>query len=93
MRLIDADKIEPHEQLTCFGNGQAEFVMVAYMDDIDALPTVDAVEVVRCRDCKRWDKYHNEQFGECKWTFRVTKAEGYCNYGEWKDGDHHDNNH
>lgn len=44
-------------------------------------------ELVRCRDCKRWDKYHNEQIGECKWTFRVTKAEGYCNYGERKDGD------
>ena len=46
----------------------------------------ETVEVVRCRDCTRWHKYNGEQFGECKWTFRVTKAEGYCDDAERKDG-------
>ena len=54
---------------------------------IQGMEPVDAVPVVRCKDCKRWDKYHNEQIGECKWTFRVTKAEGYCDDAERKDGD------
>lgn len=45
MRLVDADKIEPHEQLESLGNGQYEYVRVAYMDDIDDMPTVDAVPV------------------------------------------------
>jgi len=49
MRLVDVDKIEPHEQLESLGNGQYEYVRVAYMDDIDVLPTVDAVPVVHGR--------------------------------------------
>lgn len=49
MRLIDADKIEPHEHLESFSNNHAEYAMVAYMDDINALPTVDAVQVVHGR--------------------------------------------
>lgn len=47
MRLIDADRIEPHGMLESLGNGRYECVRVAYMDDIDALPTVDAVPVRR----------------------------------------------
>ena len=47
----------------------------------------ELVEAVRCRDCTRWRKYNGEQFGECKWTFRVTKADGYCDAAERKDGD------
>ena len=45
-RLIDyyylAEKIE------CPGQP------LVYWDDIEAAPTVDAVEVLRCRDCKYW---------------------------------------
>ena len=47
MRLIDADMIEPHEQLEPLGNGKYEFALVVYMDDIDALPSVDAVPARR----------------------------------------------
>ena len=42
-RYIDADKvpyITPLRQI------------MAYKDDIDKMPTIDAVEVVRCKDCK-----------------------------------------
>ena len=47
-RYIDADAIEYHEVF----EGD-EFVRVAYGDDIDELPTVDAVEVVRCKNCSK----------------------------------------
>lgn len=60
MRLIDADKIEPHEHLESFSNNHAEFAMVAYMDDIDALPTVDAVPV---RHGKWVDENGNRPYG------------------------------
>lgn len=49
-RYIDAEKIEPHEIYEDYG-----FVMVAYMDDIDAMPTADVVDVVRCKDCKYYE--------------------------------------
>ena len=46
-RLIDADKLEKQEYWgneRCFDYVDAE--------DIDNAPTVDAVPVVRCKDCK-----------------------------------------
>lgn len=42
MRLIDADALEPHEQLEPMGNGEYEYVEVVYKDDIDDAPTIDA---------------------------------------------------
>lgn len=64
MRLIDADALEPHEQLEPMGNGQYEYVEVVYKDDIDNVPTIDAVPVVRCRDC-RYAKLFEERDGLC----------------------------
>ena len=46
-RLIDADKLEPSEIYMDGG-----FTQIVYMDDIDEMPTVDAVEVIRCKDCR-----------------------------------------
>ena len=56
---------------------------------IDDAPTVDAVEVVRCRDCiKRYDT------DECPMCFlnrglyvECTEDDGFCDLGERKDGD------
>ena len=52
-------------------------------------PTVDAVEVVRCKDCKYWqdnnDGYPHE---ECRWVHEETPdADDFCSYGERKEGD------
>lgn len=45
---------------------------------VSGLPTVDAVEVVRCREC-RWCN-----MGECEHKFGllVSNDENYCSYGE-----------
>ena len=40
MRLIDADAIEWNEHLVPCGNGKQEYIRIAYMDDIDDLPTI-----------------------------------------------------
>lgn len=54
-------------------------------DILSALPTVDAVPVVRCKDCKWCD------MGECEHKFGLLVAndENYCSYGVRKDGDEH----
>ena len=49
-------------------------------------PTVDAAEVVRCKDCKYWqdnnDGYPHE---ECRWGHGETPdANDFCSYGERK---------
>lgn len=47
---------------------------------------VDAVEVVRCRDCKNWkhlDHIGCTDFAKlCKWGGYMVGANGYCVYGE-----------
>ena len=86
MRLIDADKIEPHKQLESLGNGQYEYVRVAYMDDIDVLPTVDAVEVVRCKDCVRF-RPDDDVWGQCTAAAYAIRSTDVCSYGVRKDGE------
>lgn len=55
-------------------------------------PTVDAVEVVRCAECKRFDPLYGE-VGIC--LLHTAQAHGnvtmqpddFCSYGERKDGE------
>ena len=69
-RLIDyyylAEKIEcPGEPLV-------------YWHDIEAAPTVDAVTVVRCRDCRKFKTYG------CRMV--ASGYDDFCSYGERKEG-------
>lgn len=53
---------------------------------IDEPPTVDAVEVVRCKDCKKWQRHTmvDRERGHCR-LYNVTKHDsGYCDRGERK---------
>lgn len=62
---------------------------------IQKIPTVDAVEVVRCKDCKHKTKYFNSGKFVCKMKQCVVcgcvvgyiKDDGFCSYGERKEGD------
>lgn len=61
------------------GKTECPGVPLVYWDDIEAAPTVDAVEVVRCKDCKH--RY------EDSWCEYVDDDDNfYCARGEWKDG-------
>ena len=56
-------------------------------------PTVDAVEVVRCRDCKHWLKFDSSLIGAvmcCTGQGSVNiqkQPDDFCSCGERKDGD------
>lgn len=69
-RYIDAEKIEWHEQLEPLGNGKYEYCRVAYMDDIDEIPTADVRENVR----GEWI-VNNEPNGEFNWECSNCKEE------------------
>ena len=93
-RLIDyyylAEKIE------CPGQP------LVYWDDIEAAPTVDAVEVLRCRDCKYWGdedgKLQDSDGALCarctvhnylidgRHTGWCPTENDFCSYGERKEG-------
>lgn len=65
MRLIDVDKLERQE----YWGVDAE--------DIDNAPTVDAVEVVRCKDCRKFKTY------ACRMV--ASGYDDFCSYGERKE--------
>lgn len=81
MRLIDADEI-PYTDLS-EGRG---FCWVTFMDWIKKMPTVDAVEVVRCKDCihnhtKSWNQGKRDK-PSCRFTDLIRSNEFYCGFGE-----------
>ena len=54
----------------------------AYPEDLINEPTVDAVEVVRCKDCKHYSR--DEMFGVGYCYGAEKKLDDFCSYGERK---------
>lgn len=87
MRLIDADKLPKYTGYALSADEVAKAVEKA--------PTVDAVPVVRCKDCKWWVREGNDSFGyamfcdhDCSLGGQgIKKPEDYCSYGERKGGE------
>lgn len=55
-----------------------------HVADIDTIPRVDAMEVVRCRDCV---VPHNKYTGCPELNGLVTPPDFYCPFGKRKDSD------
>ena len=85
MRLIDADALPRHKQLEAMGNGKYEDVEVVYANDIDTAPTIDAVPVVRCKDCKWWTKQEKSIQGRCALNGMYPTGGWYCANGRRDD--------
>ena len=88
MRLIDADallndisdlKKSPwfHENYFDHKNIRKEAIEIVEQLCIDKAPTIDAVPVIRCRDCRWWDK-EREQCGIAP----SASPYGHCHDGE-----------
>lgn len=89
-RLIDADKINYHDHTECMGHGDFETVRTVTDKEIAEIPTVDAVEVIRCRDCK-FGTHFGDLEGEwinCRNLYGkpLMPFDGFCSYGERKEG-------
>ena len=85
MRLIDADALTRHKQLEAMSNGKYEDVEVIYANDIDNAPTIDAVTVVLCKDCKWWTKQEESIQGRCALTGTYPTGGWYCGNGKRED--------
>ena len=81
MRLIDAD--EAYKVLTDYYHHKTEIQHDALKEAIGRVPSVDVVEVVRCKDCRwfEYDGYHTN----CKIMRFCVEAEGYCGTGERRE--------
>lgn len=57
------------------------------MSCVTASPTVDAVEVVRCKDCRHLDEEtgwcnQNSAFGDHDMDWNIYNDDDFCSYGE-----------
>ena len=79
-RYIDADKLKP--DTTVFLSLYAEEpVKVFSQKRIDNAPTVDAVPLVRCKDCKYLEI--TGCYGECgKAILGIVNPDDFCSRGE-----------
>lgn len=81
MKLVDAEQLfcsdceykERRKNVTC---------------DVKAMPTIDAVPVVRCRECKHYKP--EEYFSPCVLPqgLECAKPDDFCSYGQRKEDGH-----
>lgn len=74
-RLIDADALNYSTHRECAGHGDYYDIEIITKSKIDNTPTIDAVEVVRCKDCFLEDCKAKEFYGE----------NGFCSIGERRE--------
>ena len=80
MRLIDVDAFLEKMKRT------SRYFDVKF--DIEEIPTIDAVQVVRCKDCIR--RYDTDECPMCYLSegkyYEYTNENGFCDRGERKEG-------
>ena len=87
MRLIDADALmEKYDKTTVWDSWV----------EINCAPTIDAVPVIRCKDCKKWEADGTYEFdivggksmwGSCSNSLHHCKDNHFCSYGERRADD------
>ena len=100
MRLINADKLRDDilGMPNCYNGFSDTYDKAMIVDMIDEQPTIDAVPVVRCKDCKYSEtaglkissqKWHleNRDIIFCKYEkpLRIVADIHFCSCGERKD--------
>nr|WP_294371949.1 hypothetical protein [uncultured Ruminococcus sp.] len=101
MRLIDADKLKsafetcdickecPSTSARCaYECTEPDFLTPGIRRVIDAQPTVDAVPVIRCRDCKfrYWDDWI-EEYCCRRYVEFYASYDGFCSSAEQREGE------
>lgn len=74
------DGLNNPDRMAAFGHDAIEILA-----EIEYAPTMDAVEVVRCKDCKQWNvhgTYGKKILGECGLLGKIMNYEDFCSRGE-----------
>ena len=94
MRLIDADALIQKKRKGTIGNISGDFVAGF---DIDTSPTIDAVPVVRCRECKFYREFRTKRYNQLmRMCYRMgkhdmeypIKPDDFCSYGQRNEDEH-----
>ncbi len=100
-RYIDVDKLlDDIECIDIIDCTDIDDIFIEVEKTIDEQPTADVAEVVRCRDCKYWDKVKNPKHAGKGICISPNKSIGgyctrkgatlendYCSLGARKDGE------
>mgnify|MGYP000871042389 CR=1 FL=1 len=92
MRLGDVDKLLYHKRKVMFFGLVPDdecWGFAVPVEEIDKAPTIDAVPVVRCRECQHYDhgccvvkRYEGDD------NIIAMPPDGYCSYGQRKEDGH-----
>jgi len=85
VRLIDADELT--NRLTkriASGMPTYNAGIIDAEDVIVEMPTIDAVQVVRCKDCEFYEREQDEAWGLCRCNGAGMPPMGFCSDGERK---------
>ena len=81
MRFIDADALKEKSYWECYSDPDDDYEYVL-VTDIDREPTIDAVPVIRCKECVHYkghwycDAWNNSP------GFPAVTEDGFCNMAE-----------
>lgn len=88
MRVINADALRDEFD----PDDKTDFDATGIRYYIASAPTIDAVPVVRCGECKHWKRYKpNSEYGDCnQWRQgndenAETSADDFCSHGAKMD--------
>lgn len=98
MELIDKRKLVEHcFEVVCKLDKQGDNIaadalkkhILWYLVDVES---IDAVPVVRCKDCKHYEIHKPKVLENCERNGYIIpmKPDDFCSYGERKDGDGND---
>ena len=90
-----ADLISREAAIKAFTSKPPEYYHTSYIvGELNCVPAVDAVPVVRCRDCKYWEMprtAYRIKFGYCNnmhshvSSYRMPEENYYCPHGERRE--------
>lgn len=88
-RLIDADVLI-HKLKTAIELGQKVDESVtelhAVLGDVESMPTIDAVPVIRCKDCRHAHKgAFNPGYKRCDYNGEIKSPQDFCSWAERKE--------
>ena len=85
-RLIDANRAMEIVRDQGIAHPNAYHLTNYAMLILREAPTVDAVEVTRCRDCKYHEDTSVTEYEHCCLIGKTVRYNDFCSYGERKEG-------
>jgi len=88
-RLIDADALTLRSEMVLirYGKGCLQERLAVRYEDIENAPTIDAVQVIRCKDCEDCTEtklYDGQRWNYCMRLRCVVKENDFCCWAERK---------